>query len=297
MLNERGPQRAGEIVAAGGDRDRDAAPAHEPVRDVAHQRPERRRAAEAEEGVGGRELPDVCREPGQHVAAAEHERAAGGRGGDAAAVGEPAHHHAPEAEADHGERERQRCFAARDAEARLHRRQRHHERPHADAADRANDERDREPQPGVGRLDSRARAHARSLGTYTHFWIVPDENHALVAPRGRVRPARVRGSALPGRHVSYLSGPGGRLVAMLIHGKKVLPGLPEAGWNLEPARSFSTWVGRESYAMWPRLLRQFSGDLSCCHKGGLCKTSLRIRRWQKGRGTAPFLKEAAKSVR
>ena len=50
MLHQRRPDDAGEIVAGGGDGDRDAAPAHEPMRDVGHQRPEaspssRRRSA------------------------------------------------------------------------------------------------------------------------------------------------------------------------------------------------------------------------------------------------------------
>ena len=39
---------------------------------------------------------------------------------DAAAVGEPAHQHAAEAEADHQQRVRQRRLGARDAELRLH---------------------------------------------------------------------------------------------------------------------------------------------------------------------------------
>ena len=44
MLHHRRPDRAGEIIAGGGDGDGDAAAAHEPVRDVGHQR--RRSVAE-----------------------------------------------------------------------------------------------------------------------------------------------------------------------------------------------------------------------------------------------------------
>ena len=54
---------------------------------------------------------------------------------DAEAVGQPSHADAREAEADHRQRVRQRGGAARDAELRLHGRQRHDDRPHADAAD------------------------------------------------------------------------------------------------------------------------------------------------------------------
>ena len=46
VLDDRRPDRAGEVVAARADRDRDAAPAHEPERGVGDQRREGRRAAE-----------------------------------------------------------------------------------------------------------------------------------------------------------------------------------------------------------------------------------------------------------
>ena len=46
VLHDRRPDRAGEVVAARADRDRDAAPAHEPERRVGDQRRESRRAAE-----------------------------------------------------------------------------------------------------------------------------------------------------------------------------------------------------------------------------------------------------------
>ena len=44
---------------------------------------------------------------------------------DAEAVGQPAHQHAADAEADHGQRVGQRRVGARDAELGLHRGQRH----------------------------------------------------------------------------------------------------------------------------------------------------------------------------
>jgi hypothetical protein len=166
-----GGQRASEIVAAGGDSDRDAAPARKPVRDIAHERPERRRAAESNQPLRERKLGDVAGEGGQHVAGAKRQRAAGDGPHDAAAVSEAAHQHAAEAEADHGERERQRRVAACHAKARLHRRQRHHERPHADTADRAERERRRQPQPCVRGFDLGARVCAR--GVHVHLGFIP----------------------------------------------------------------------------------------------------------------------------
>ena len=59
----RRPDGAGEVVAAGDDRDRDAAAAQEPVRDVGHQRPEGGRAAEHadQQRLGQDELRNSCR--------------------------------------------------------------------------------------------------------------------------------------------------------------------------------------------------------------------------------------------
>ena len=77
------------------------------------------------------------------------------RHGNAEAVGEPAHQHAAAGKADHGQRVGQRGVGAGDAEVGLDGRQRHHHRPHADAADGAEQHGHDQPQPGgrgIGRI-------------------------------------------------------------------------------------------------------------------------------------------------
>ena len=113
-----------DVVAAGADRHRDAAPAHEPERGVGHQRRESGRAAEQPDQQAVRE-----READQMLAAmpARDEASAQAGGADqhrhhhAEAVGQPAHHDAADAEADHQQRVGQRGIGARDAELGLHR--------------------------------------------------------------------------------------------------------------------------------------------------------------------------------
>ena len=63
VLQDRRPDRAGEVVAARADRHRDAAPAVEPQRGVGDQRREVGRAAEQadQQAVRERELPAGCR--------------------------------------------------------------------------------------------------------------------------------------------------------------------------------------------------------------------------------------------
>ena len=113
-----------------------------------------------EQAVRQRELPDVGREADSEIAGGERDRADEHRAHDAETVGETAHHDAADAEAEHGERERQRGVAARHAEVGLHRRKRDHERPHADAADRAERKRDAKPHPGIAESISAAAGGA-----------------------------------------------------------------------------------------------------------------------------------------
>ena len=124
VLDDRRPDRAGDVVAAGADRDRDAAPAHEPERGVGDQRREASpscRPAPISTPWTMREGPDAGREPGGDEADAEPGRADQQRHHDAAPVGEPPHQHAADAEADHQQRVGQRGVGARDAELGLHR--------------------------------------------------------------------------------------------------------------------------------------------------------------------------------
>ena len=86
---------------------------------------------------------------------AQQERAGDDGADDAEAVDQPADGDGADAEADHGQRVGQRGIGARHAEVGLHRRQRHHIGPHADAADGAEQHRHQQPQPGVGGLRPR----------------------------------------------------------------------------------------------------------------------------------------------
>ena len=136
------------------DADRRAAPAREPQRHVGEQRREGRRRADADEqAVGDRVLRQRSRPRRARVARREGERAEDHGHDDAVAVGELAHDDAADAEADHRQRVRERCVRARDAELRLHRRQRHHHRPHAHAADGGQHEADHEPVPRIAGVD------------------------------------------------------------------------------------------------------------------------------------------------
>ena len=153
VLHDRRPDRAGEIIAAGGDRDRDAAPALEPVRHVRHQRAETRRGAEPDQHMREREQHEIGRQPDSDVADAERRASPNERHDDAEAVGQPAHRHAAErrspawsaCKAATRRRARRRTPPARRA-ARPH-------RPHADAADGADQNRDRQAPPGGGQID------------------------------------------------------------------------------------------------------------------------------------------------
>ena len=118
--------------------------------------PKRGRAAEPDQqAMRERDLPERGRQPDRDIAEAERQRPEHQRHGDAEAVGEPAHEHAAAGEAEHGERVGQRGIGAVDAELGLDGRQRHHHRPHADAADGAEQHGDAEAQPGfrgIGRV-------------------------------------------------------------------------------------------------------------------------------------------------
>ena len=172
VLQDRRPDRAGDIAAAGDDRDRDAAALLEPVRDLGDQRPEGGGRAEHadHERLRRHERPEPGRLRRDDVAHAQHERADHHRQHDAEAVGQPAHQHAAEREAEHGRGIGQRGVAAIDAELGLDHRQDDDRRPHADAADRAERHRGGEPPPGIAAVgqilaadrDLRRR-HARPL--------------------------------------------------------------------------------------------------------------------------------------
>ena len=153
VLHDRRPDRAGDIVAAGADRHRDAAPALEPERGVGDQRreasPSCRTGRAARRGRARRSRCCVAM-PAATKPTPRPDRADQQRHDDAAPVGQAAHEDAADAEADHQQRVRQRGVGARDAELGLHARQDDGDDVHR-AADGHRDQRDGEPRPRVGR--------------------------------------------------------------------------------------------------------------------------------------------------
>ena len=151
-LHDRRPDRAAQIIARCANGDRDAAPAREPVRDVGDQRREARRAADADQQVGDGEPKEARRQSRRDEGQTEGQRRPDHRHHDAEAVDQPADEHGAAAEAQHRQRVGQGRIGAGHIEFRLHGGQRHHHRPHADAADAADQQRRRQAHPGVGGL-------------------------------------------------------------------------------------------------------------------------------------------------
>ncbi len=153
MLQQRRPDGACEIVPAGSERNRDSTSSREPLRDVRHQRPEGGGRTETDQSVEKREHHQIGGKTGGDVSGAEGKRAARHRGSDPEPVRQATHDDAAQREAGHGERERQRRVAARNAEIGLHRRQGDRNRPHADATDGADQHRDTQPEPRLRGFD------------------------------------------------------------------------------------------------------------------------------------------------
>ena len=157
MLQERRPDGAGEIVAAGDDRDRDAALPPEPV---ARRRPpagRRWRSCRACRSAAPAPARTASRSPARAATTKPMPsmmapKTSGTQ--DAEAVGQPAHQHAADGEAHHGRGVGQRRAAAADAELGLDRRQHDDRRPQPDAADGADGERRRQPPPGIAAVRS-----------------------------------------------------------------------------------------------------------------------------------------------
>jgi hypothetical protein len=165
VLHDRRPDRAGQVVAARADRDRDAAAADEPQRRVGHQRREGRRTAQ-----GPEQQPVDEREGEQAARSGRHDVAHAQAGGtdhhhrhQAGPIGQAPERDAAEAEADHQQRVRQRGVGPRDAEVGLDRRQHHRHDVHRAAAQRHQGEHDRQPRPGVARVDGVLDAAVRRI--------------------------------------------------------------------------------------------------------------------------------------
>ena len=86
---------------------------------------------------------------------AHQDRAPGERWEDAESIGQSADNDAADHEADGGQCVGQRRVSARHVEIGLHGRQRHDQRPHADATECAKGDGGEEANPGIRRLDRR----------------------------------------------------------------------------------------------------------------------------------------------
>ena len=162
------PDRATDVVAAGGDRDRESAIALEPVRGFSHQRSERRRRRQADEKMQQDVLPDRRRQPGADIAKAEKTDADADGGDDAVAVADLAGHDLADAETKHHQREGERGGAARHAEFGLDGGQRHHDRPHADTAERADQHGYGKPDPCPARIGNEQRRMSAEINGSVH---------------------------------------------------------------------------------------------------------------------------------
>ena len=150
MLNDRRPDCAGDIIAAGGDGDGNAAPPRKPLRGVGDQRAERGGGAEPDQHVHEGEQCEVGSQTRGNVSDAERQmpQTTGARmpnRSERRPSTTP-----PNAKPTIAEREGKGRVAARGRELDLHERQHHRRRPHADAADGAEQQGGSEPRPGVG---------------------------------------------------------------------------------------------------------------------------------------------------
>jgi len=127
-------------------------------------------------GLHEHELPVGRRKRRRKKADAEDRRAQDEREHDAEPIGDPPHQHAAGREADHGRGERKRGAAPADGEFGLDRRQDDDGRPQADAADRAQRERRRQPPPGIAAVGSPRPLRRDRHGQSNVFWMNVDSN-------------------------------------------------------------------------------------------------------------------------
>src|SRR6476646_3822783 len=112
------------------------------------------------------ELPDRGRQASAEIAEAQNTDAEPNGADDAVTVGDLAGNDAAEPKTQHRHGEGERGGATRGGELALHRRQRDHNRPHADAAERADQHGYDQPYPGSARVrdeSSRLRQRLRRI--------------------------------------------------------------------------------------------------------------------------------------
>ena len=153
ILQDQRQQHAGEIVAAGHRRDGHAPAAHEPVRDIGHQRPEHGAGPDADQNaVHDRELPHRVDEGGGDKADPERNarRESGKHHSDP--IDQTPDHDVPQRKEDHRHRVGDGGCCPVDVELGLHRRHHDHVGPEPDAPDRRHNHGDGETKHGVARI-------------------------------------------------------------------------------------------------------------------------------------------------
>jgi hypothetical protein len=207
VVHQWRPDHAADVIAAGGDGDREPAVAVEPVRGLRHQRPESGRRRQPDREMHEDELPDRGRHARDDIAESQNADAEPDRGDDAVAVGDLAGQHAAGTEAEHQKCKRQRGGAAAGGKLALHRRQRHHHRPHSDAAERADQHGDGKPNPRPARVGNKQVGISDELGRNCHGGRNFEGQSPKVKPHCRdIGHADVTGQAPP-----YLGGISHRL--------------------------------------------------------------------------------------
>ncbi len=158
-LDDERPGCAGEIAAAGADRDSHAAPPLEPQGDIGDHRAETGGTPDADQqAMRERELPDFGGLARGGKAEPQHDRPDRDRQGDAEPVGKPAHGRAADDEPQHDRGIGQRGSFPVDPELRLDGRKHDGDRPQADAADRTEQHRREQANPRIGALGVAHRA-------------------------------------------------------------------------------------------------------------------------------------------
>jgi len=160
---QRGPERAREVVAAGRQRHGDAPPAQEPVRDIGDQRPEPHRRAQAQQQMGQRQRPDRRHQRGQHEPRGDPRGRPVQRDGHAEPVHHPSDQQVAQGKAHHGQRIGQRSLGPARAELGLDRGHDDHDRPHAHIGHHADGQCHPQPEPGITAVVDVSALHGRDV--------------------------------------------------------------------------------------------------------------------------------------
>jgi hypothetical protein len=122
------------------------------MRKVGDQRCKGSGAPETDQAVHERQLPNVLAKCGGDIGEAEQERAEDEGADDAVAVHQSADGNGAGGKPQHANGIGERGVGPGNPEIGRNDRQLHHERPHADAAERAEQHGNEQPKPGIGGL-------------------------------------------------------------------------------------------------------------------------------------------------